>query len=44
VIPPGLEAIVRRSLEPDPAARYQSVTDLRRDLERWISAAYTGKV
>jgi tetratricopeptide (TPR) repeat protein len=33
-ITPGLEAIVRKCLEPDPARRYQSAGDLREDLER----------
>ena len=33
-VTPGLEAIVRKCLEPDPARRYQSATDLRDDLER----------
>ena len=30
----GLEAIIRKCLEPDPARRYQSAADLRGDLER----------
>src|SRR5207302_538945 len=30
----GLEAIVRKCLEPDPARRYQSAGDLRDDLDR----------
>ena len=33
-VTPGLEAIVRKCLEPDPARRYQSAADLREDLER----------
>jgi serine/threonine protein kinase/tetratricopeptide (TPR) repeat protein len=33
-VSPGLEAIVRKCLEPDPARRYQSAADLREDLER----------
>lgn len=33
-VTPGLEAIVRKCLEPDPARRYQNATDLREDLER----------
>ena len=33
-VTPGLEAIVRKCLEPDPARRYQSAADLREDLDR----------
>src|SRR5262249_40465173 len=33
-VSPGLEAIVRKCLEPDPARRYQTAADLREDLER----------
>ncbi|QJX00902.1 protein kinase domain-containing protein [Frigoriglobus tundricola] len=33
-ITPGLEAIVRRCLAPDPARRYQSAAELREDLDR----------
>src|SRR5262249_25292691 len=33
-VTPGLEAIVSKCLEPDPARRYQSAADLRADLER----------
>jgi serine/threonine protein kinase/tetratricopeptide (TPR) repeat protein len=33
-VSPGLEAIIRKCLEPDPAKRYQSAADLRGDLER----------
>jgi serine/threonine protein kinase/Tfp pilus assembly protein PilF len=33
-VSPGLEAIVRKCLAPDPAARYQCAADLREDLER----------
>jgi serine/threonine protein kinase/tetratricopeptide (TPR) repeat protein len=33
-VTPGLEAIIRKCLEPDPARRYQSATDVRDDLER----------
>jgi serine/threonine protein kinase len=33
-VTPGLEAIVRKCLEPDPARRYQSAGDLREDLDR----------
>jgi serine/threonine protein kinase/lipoprotein NlpI len=33
-VSPGLEAVVRRCLHPDPARRYQSAADLRDDLER----------
>src|SRR5262249_49583638 len=32
-VTPGLEAIVRKCLEPDPERRYASATDLREDLE-----------
>ncbi|MCI0703622.1 MAG: protein kinase [Planctomycetia bacterium] len=32
-VSPGLEAIVRKCLEPDPARRYQSAADLRDDLD-----------
>ena len=33
-VSPGLEAVIRKCLEPDPARRYQSAADLREDLER----------
>jgi serine/threonine protein kinase/Tfp pilus assembly protein PilF len=33
-VTPGLEAIVRKCLEPDPARRYQSAVEIREDLER----------
>jgi serine/threonine protein kinase/Tfp pilus assembly protein PilF len=33
-VSPGLEAIVRKCLEPDPVKRYQSAADLREDLDR----------
>jgi serine/threonine protein kinase/tetratricopeptide (TPR) repeat protein len=33
-ISPGLEAIVRKCLAPDPAGRYASAADLRDDLDR----------
>ena len=33
-VSPGLEAIVRKALAPDPAARYQSAAQLRDDLDR----------
>jgi serine/threonine protein kinase/tetratricopeptide (TPR) repeat protein len=33
-ITPAVESIVRHCLEPDPARRYQSVQELREDLER----------
>ncbi len=32
----GLDAILNRCLEPDPSARYQSVTDLAADLRAWL--------
>ncbi len=32
-VTPGLEAIIRKCLEPDSARRYQSATELREDLE-----------
>lgn len=32
-VPPDLDRIIRRSLNKDPARRYQSATDLRNDLE-----------
>lgn len=32
----GLDAILNRCLEPDPNARYQSVTDLAADLRAWL--------
>jgi serine/threonine protein kinase/Tfp pilus assembly protein PilF len=32
-VSPGLEAIVRKCLEPNPARRYQSAADLREDLD-----------
>ncbi len=33
-VSPGLEAVVRKCLHPDPARRYQAAADLRDDLER----------
>lgn len=33
-VSPGLEAIIRMCLHPDPAHRYQSAADLRTDLDR----------
>ncbi|MFM8274999.1 MAG: protein kinase domain-containing protein [Gemmata sp.] len=36
-ISPAVEAIVRKLLAPDPAARYQSAADLRTDLERHLN-------
>jgi eukaryotic-like serine/threonine-protein kinase len=33
-VSPGLEAVIRKCLEPDPARRYQSAADLREDLDR----------
>jgi serine/threonine protein kinase/Tfp pilus assembly protein PilF len=33
-VSPGLEAIVRKCLEPDPNRRYQSAAELREDLDR----------
>ncbi len=33
-VPPGLDAIVLRSLDKDPAERYQTAEDLRKDLWR----------
>jgi tetratricopeptide (TPR) repeat protein len=35
-ISPAVEAIVRRSLEPDPAKRYQSARDFQEDLQRQL--------
>lgn len=32
----GLDAILNRCLEPDPNARYQSVTDMAADLRAWL--------
>ena len=32
----GLDAILNRCLEPDPNARYQSVTDLAADMRAWL--------
>jgi serine/threonine protein kinase/tetratricopeptide (TPR) repeat protein len=36
-VSPAAEAIVRRCLEPDPARRYQSASELRDDLERQLA-------
>jgi serine/threonine protein kinase/tetratricopeptide (TPR) repeat protein len=33
-VSPGLEAVIRKCLAPDPARRYQSAADLRDDLDR----------
>jgi serine/threonine protein kinase/tetratricopeptide (TPR) repeat protein len=33
-VTPGLEAIIRKCLEPDPEKRYQSAAQVREDLER----------
>jgi serine/threonine protein kinase/Flp pilus assembly protein TadD len=33
-VTPGLEAIVRKCLEPDPEKRYQTAAEVREDLER----------
>jgi serine/threonine protein kinase len=33
-VTPGVQAIVRQCLEPDPARRYRRASDLREDLER----------
>ncbi len=38
-IPPALEAIVMKAFAPDPAARYQSAAELRRELEGFMSFA-----
>jgi serine/threonine protein kinase/Flp pilus assembly protein TadD len=35
-VSPAVEAIVRHCLEPDPARRYQSASQLREDLERQL--------
>ncbi|MDH3499142.1 MAG: Stk1 family PASTA domain-containing Ser/Thr kinase [Acidimicrobiia bacterium] len=35
-IPPQLEAVAMRALEKDPARRYQSAEDMRRDLLRFL--------
>lgn len=32
----GLDAILNRCLEPDPSARYQSVSDMAADLRAWL--------
>ena len=34
-IPPGLRAILRRCLAPDPLDRYRRASELARDLDRW---------
>lgn len=36
-VSPAVEAIVRKLLAPDPAARYQSADDLRTDLDRHLA-------
>ncbi len=36
-VPPELAAIFRRSVQPDPAARYASAEQLADDLGRWLS-------
>lgn len=36
-VTPAVAAIVRRSLEPDPARRYQSARQLREDLDRHLA-------
>ncbi len=35
-VPPQLESVVMRALEKDPAGRYQSAEDMRRDLLRFL--------
>ena len=42
--PPGLEPVIARALEKDPARRYQRAGDLRADLERVKHARLTGAV
>jgi serine/threonine protein kinase len=37
-VPPKLERIVTRALEKNPAERYQSAAEMRRDLERVVAA------
>lgn len=41
-VPPELAAILRRSVQPDPAARYASAEQLADDLGRWLSGARVG--
>lgn len=36
-VTPAVEAIVRKLLDPDPAARYQSADDLKDDLDRQLA-------
>ena len=40
--PPGLETVIARALEKDPARRYQRAADLRADLQRVKQARLTG--
>jgi serine/threonine protein kinase len=40
--PAALEAIVMKALRKDPAARYQSVAEMQRDLERYVQSQHLG--